>query len=156
MTTMILSVLCLLMTLMVSVSTESFTAVKTSSQLLYRGWALTFDRTLTNINSCFSLTTNTFHCVSPGAYFFTFNIGHVRSGSDNDVNIILAKNGINIVTSYTRHAGGVNGDYDTATASVVLQLVAGDQVNLRCGSTGPRTVHGNYNYHTSFSGFRIN
>ena len=133
---------------------SAFTAVKTSSQTGNSGNVVIFQETPTNINNHFSLNTNTFTCVYPGAYFFTCNIGLYMGETGNHIHIKLMKNGHMVVSVHAR-VGGISNDVDMATNSAVMDLAVGDEVWLQFGRANATTVHSNSNKYTSFSGYLL-
>ena len=138
-----------------AIQKSAFTAVKTSVQSGNSGDVLTFDETPTNQNGHFSLTTGKFTCVFPGTYFFTFTFGVWIRNPGSRVYISIVKNGNRIVTAHARLVGTeAENDFDTATASVVLELEAGAQVWLQFLDDN-ESVHSTASGYTSFSGYLI-
>ena len=137
-----------------TISNSAFTAIKTSSQTGNVGDVVTFQQTPTNVNHHFSMTTNKFRCVYPGAYFFSFTVGCYNPNSNDEIFINLEKYGNRVVTAHTR-VGGFSDDFDSASASAVLNLAVGDTVWLEFAVTDNRNIFSDAHVRTHFSGFRI-
>ncbi len=130
---------------------SAFTVVKTAHQSASTGDVVTWDLALTNIGDDFDLTNNRYVAPSDGTYHFSYEILGQNNTDNSDYWVY--KNGVNmLIASY----GGVGGSvrYRRSDASFILELTAGDQIDIR--AAGAETPYGSAGaYHTHFSGFKM-
>ena len=105
-----------------------------------------FNQEVTNIGGHYDTRTGTFTCEYPGIYVFSLNIVSMYNAAIVDCEI--RKNQSKVTRAFhSPNDGGIG--YFSISASVVVQLSGGDQVNVYC-ETGLNPILPSVAY---FSGF---
>lgn len=133
-------------------SAASFTVFKTVDQTVAIGTILTWDGKLTDTHNAFDLAQERFTAPIAGQYYF-----HADVLSDDVVTphgVQFFKNG---VATGMRSYGGANGGeiHRQATLSAVIELAAGDYVDVRSVYPNSQIYGQPHDIHTRFSGFLL-
>ena len=112
------------------------------------GDVIVFDDVVTNLGGGYDLQTGVFNCSVSGVYFFSVSILSLLSS--NRPWARLKKNGQILLSVHDSHPNY----HHQSSASVVVVLATGDRVWLESKTSG-RSIDGNYNRFSRFSGFLI-
>ena len=126
---------------------SAFSAVRNTTFTPSTGQALPFEQVHTNVGDDFDTTSGRFTCEIPGIYLFTYNIGTNTNGPL----IYLMKNNVHINGVYRADENLI----DIVSNTAVLQLVAGDQIWLKCVYSTHKIYSNKYHLYTTFSGVII-
>ena len=88
-----------------------------------------FNQEVTNIGRHYDSRTGTFTCEYPGIYVFSVNIVSMSNAASVDCEIRKNQSKVT-VAFYSPNDGGIG--YFSISASVVVQLSGGDQVDVYC------------------------
>lgn len=130
----------------------AFTVYKTADQTVANESIITWDAKLTDTSNAFDLANDRFVAPVAGTYYFTADL--LGNNNTNQVFAAVYKNGTS--TGHTAFSGA-NGSviYKQANLSLIINLVAGDVIEIR--SAGDNTIHSNPSavFHSRFSGFLL-
>jgi hypothetical protein len=135
----------------------SFHVTKTAQQntLASRQTALTWQTEEFDYGSGFDLTNNAFVAPENGRYMFVAQAGVLNYRDDEAFALHIRKNGILQAHSHKASiTGDVGTSHNTVLLNEVLDLVAGDMVNVSIGGDKAITVRSETHF-TYFSGFKI-
>ena len=130
---------------------SAFSVFKTNQQMGSSGDVLTFQVEQTNVGSHYNMRTDKFTCQIAGTYVFMFTIA--SNYYNYDPCIALVKDESSIAQTYIRNDGS-NDHFLQHSNMAILQLVVGNQVWLRFGSSEEQ-VYSNGDKYVSFSGFLL-
>ena len=135
-----------------SPSESAFLVAKNSDQnTTAGGQVITWDEAITNAGDDFDLDNNRYVAPSDGLYQFNYEV--LGQNNTDNVDLRVWKNGVKTnIASY----GGANGShvYRKSSASFILELVAGDTIDIR--SAGSENVYGHVDHlHSTFSGHKL-
>ncbi|CAC5404591.1 unnamed protein product [Mytilus coruscus] len=126
----------------------AFTAYRNSVQSLSSNAIVKFDKLWTNTMNAYDVTTSVFTAPMPGMYHFS---AVVMSEDGKTLFLLLWRNDLKIVGSYTRGDGHKTGTFD-----VVLNLKKGDRIYIRChGGHDGQNIFSNGDNYSTFSGYLI-
>ncbi|KAM7366441.1 hypothetical protein PAMP_015879 [Pampus punctatissimus] len=108
---------------------------------------LVFKRVFSNTGNAYNQDTGIFTAPVNGVYYFSFSTFGYNT---HVMGAILMKNKVHQVSTYEHISGDGS---DSSSNSVVLQLVAKDEVHMQLWDNG--RVSDNLNGHTTFSGYLL-
>lgn len=129
----------------------AFSASLANSSEIYRGpctdKTLIFKRVFSNIGDGYDLNSGIFTAPVNGVYYFSFS---TYGYNTHVMGAILLKNNVRQISTYD---SPTTDGSDSSSNAAVLQLAAGDKVNVELWDDG--RVYDNLNGHTTFSGFLL-
>ena len=108
-----------------------------------------FPYVVSNIGGHYNTSTGVFTCPYNGTYYFTFNLYKVPTISHAYCKI--RKNGVHYAYADSYPGLSNTGSYNEATASMILHLVKGDNMDIG----GPCSATKTFDNLSSFSGFLV-